>query len=262
MNRQIGSKLNHLLKMWPARTVSVSSWLKKQGIDRQLVNSYQKGGWLKSVGRGAFARFDEDVDWTGALYALQEQLHLPIHAGGKTALQLKGYAHFLPLGKRPRVSLFGSHLTKLPSWVRKYNWNVEIEYSTTNLFSTGNECGLTKHNLDSYSISISTPERAILEVLYLVPQRQSFEEAGLLMEGMTTLRPRLVQELLELCSSIKVKRLFLFMTAHYRHSWVGKLNLSKVNLGSGKRLIVKGGRFDSRYQITVPESFYGEGVKT
>ncbi|MCK5547772.1 MAG: type IV toxin-antitoxin system AbiEi family antitoxin domain-containing protein, partial [Thermoplasmata archaeon] len=120
------------------------------------------------------------------------------------------------------------------------------------------ECGLTKHNLDSYSISISTPERAMMEVLYLVPQKQSFEDAGLLMEGMTTFRPRLVQELLELCNSIKVKRLFMFMATHYRHAWVSKLNLSKVDFGTGKRLIVKGGRLDSRYQITIPESFHEE----
>ncbi|MBN1282885.1 MAG: type IV toxin-antitoxin system AbiEi family antitoxin [Proteobacteria bacterium] len=259
MNRQSGTKLNRILKLWPAKTVAVYSWLEKQDVSRQLVNTYQKGAWLKSVGRGAFVRFDEAVDWTGALYALQEQLRLPVHAGGKTALELTGYAHFLPLGKRPKVFLFGSPLTKLPSWFQKHDWGVETEYSMTDLFlSKKGESGLTRHNLDSYAISISAPERAIMEVLYLVPQRQSFEEAGLLMEGMTTLRPKLVQELLESCNSIKVKRLFIFMAAHYRHAWAGKLNLSKVDLGTGNRLIVKGGRLNNKYRITVPESFSEE----
>jgi hypothetical protein len=128
----------------------------------------------------------------------------------------------------------------------------------TKLFPSRKNCGLARHDLDSYSIFISAPERAIMEVLYLVPQQQSFEEAGLLMEGLTTLRPQLVQELLELCNSIKVKRLFLFLATHYRHAWASKLNFSKVDLGIGKRLIVKGGRFERTYQITIPESFSEE----
>ena len=38
-----------------------------------------------------------------------------------------------------------------------------------------------------------------------------------------------------------------------RHSWVKKLDLSKVDFGKGKRMLVRGGRFDSKYNITVPE---------
>jgi len=256
MGRQISSKLNQLLKIWPAQTVAVHSWLRQQDIYRQLVDAYRKGSWLKRIGQGAFVRFDEKVDWTGALYALQEQMKLPIHAGGKTALYLKGYVHFLPMGKRPAVYLFGVHDTKLPAWFKKHDWGVNIRYAMTKLFHSSTDCGLTTHDLKSYSINISTPERAIMEVLHLVLHGHSFEEAGLLMEGMTTLRPRLVQDLLEGCNSIKVKRLFMFMAMHYNHSWINKLDLSKVDFGKGKRLIAKGGRFDKQYQITVPESFY------
>jgi hypothetical protein len=258
MNRHNGSKLNQLLKIWPAKTVAVHSWLEKQDVYRQLVSSYQKGAWLKSVGRGAFVRFNEDVDWTGALYSLHEQLHLPIHVGGKTALELKGYAHFLPMGKRPKVSLFGSRLTKLPSWFKKHDWGVNIEYSMTNLFPSKGECGLTKHDLGSYSISISAPERAIMEVLYFIPKRQSFEEARLLMEGLTTLRPKLVQELLELCRSVKVKRLFLFMAEECHHSWMKQLEREKIDLGKGKRFIITGGRLDPVYNITVPKGEFSD----
>ena len=258
MDRQNRSKLNQLFEFWPANTVAVYPWLQKQAISRQLVNAYKRGGWLKSVGRGAFVRLNEDVGWTSALYALQEQLHLPIHAGGKTALQLRGYAHFLSLGKRPQVFLFGSRMTKLPAWVQRHDWGSSIEYLMTNLFPEKMEAGLTKHDLGSYSIAISAPERAMMEVLHLVPQRQSFEEAGLLMEGLTTLRPQLVQELLERCNSIKVKRLFLFLAEHYRHAWVSKLNLSKVALGVGKRSIAKNGCFEKKYQITIPETFREE----
>lgn len=93
-----------------------------------------------------------------------------------------------------------------------------------------------------------------MEVLYLVPKEQSFDEALLLMDGLTLLRPRLVQTLLEQCRSIKVKRLFMVLAETCSHSWLKKLDLSKVDLGKGKRMIVKGGRLDSKYGITVPDT--------
>ncbi len=96
-----------------------------------------------------------------------------------------------------------------------------------------------------------------MEVLYLVPANESFEEAGLLMEGLTTLRPRLVQALLTQCRSVKVKRLFMFLAEACNHAWVKKLDLSKVDFGKGKRMIVKGGRFDAKYNITVPDTDFG-----
>ncbi|OQA59166.1 MAG: hypothetical protein BWY40_01229 [bacterium ADurb.Bin270] len=254
MNRQKQSKINQLLASWPANTVATYPCLEQQGISRQLLSAYKKSGWIRSVGQGAYARLNEDVDWMGALYAIQEQLRLNVHAGGKTALQLKGYAHFLPMGKQSQVFLFGSSATKLPSWFQKYDWAARIEYAMTNLFS-GTDAGLTKYEQDTFAISISTPERAIMELLYLVTQKQSFEEAGQLMEGLTTLRPTLVSELLERCNSVKVKRLFLFLAEYYNHSWVSELNVSKVDLGSGKRLVVKTGCFDKKYGITIPKSF-------
>ena len=36
------------------------------------------------------------------------------------------------------------------------------------------------------------------------------------------------------------------------HAWVQKLDVSKIDFGKGKRMLVKGGQFDSTYNITVP----------
>jgi hypothetical protein len=85
-----GSKINQLLKAWPAGTVTVLPWLEKQGVYQQLVHEYEKTAWLRRVGQGAYAKAGDQVEWTGGLYAIQEQLKLPIHVGGKTALQLQG----------------------------------------------------------------------------------------------------------------------------------------------------------------------------
>lgn len=252
-----GSKINQLLKRWPRGTVAVNPWLEKHGIYRQLIDQYQKTAWLQRIGTGAFTHLNDKVDWSGGLYTIQTQLKLAIHAGGKTALQMQGYAHFLPMGKGSTVSLFGDPGAKLPTWFRNHNWEVHIRYKTTNLYTLGLEMGLTKMEIGAYSIQLSAPERAIMEVLYLVPQEESYDEAKLLMEGLTTLRPRLVQTLLEACRSIKVKRLFMFLAEACHHPWLSKLNLSKVNFGKGKRVIVQGGRLNPKYEIIVPEDNYG-----
>lgn len=56
----------------------------------------------------------------GGLYALQEQLGLPVHAGGKTALSMQGYAHFLSMGQGATVVLLGPPSVKLPLWFKQY----------------------------------------------------------------------------------------------------------------------------------------------
>ena len=93
------SKINKLLKVWPSGTVAVLPWLEKQGVYQQLAHEYEKTSWVRRVGRGAYAKAGDKVDWTGGLYALQEQARLPIHAGGKTALEMQGYATICRWGK-------------------------------------------------------------------------------------------------------------------------------------------------------------------
>ena len=98
----------------------------------------------------------------------------------------------------------------------------------------------------------------MLEMLHLVPRKVGFDEARLVMGNLVTLRPEVVQGLLEACRSVKVKRLFLYMAESHEHAWLSKVDLSKVDLGKGKRMIVPHGRYDSKYRITVP--FDREGM--
>ncbi len=75
----------------------------------------------------------------------------------------------------------------------------------------------------------------------------------MLMEGLTNLSPRRLQGLLESCRSVKVKRLFFFFADRHPHAWLKRLDKHTVDLGKGKRLLVKGGKLNSTYHITVPE---------
>ncbi|MBI3900003.1 MAG: type IV toxin-antitoxin system AbiEi family antitoxin [Gammaproteobacteria bacterium] len=254
MTSENSSKINQLLKKWSAGTVATLRWLEQQGVYQQLAHEYEKTSWLQRIGQGAYIKSADKVEWLGGLFALQEQLGLPIHVGGKTALQMQGYAHFLSLGKGATVSLFGLPNAKLPAWFKRYRWGVKLRYTTTSLFAGKPVVGLTTQDTGTFAIRVSTPERAMMEMLYAVPKEETYEEARLLMEGLTTLRPRLVQTLLERCASVKTKRLFMVLAESSGHAWVKKVDLSKVDFGAGKRMLVRGWRFDSKYNISVPET--------
>ena len=60
------------------------------------------------------------------------------------------------------------------------------------------------------------------------------------------------------CRSIKVKRIFLFLANHFSYPWAKRLETANVDLGRGNRQIVKGGRLDKQFLITVPENFGAE----
>jgi hypothetical protein len=253
MARQNRKKLNHLLKNWPRGTVAVHSWLEQQGISRQLAEAYVNSEWIVRIDRGAFIRADDHVEWTGGVQTLQHQVGLQLHVAAKTALQLQGYAHFLPLGQDAPATLFGSPGVKLPGWFRQYPWDVRLRYTSSNLFPYEDGIGLTTKDFDTYAINISSPERAIMEVIHLVPHQESLDEALLLMEGLNTLRPALVGNLLKSCRSIKVKRFFMYLAEKYNHPWVKRLDTSCVDFGSGKRVIAPCGQWNSKYNITVPK---------
>jgi len=252
------NKLNQLISGWPRGTVAVSSYLKKHGFSHELIRAYRNSNWIKPVGRGAFILREDKVDWSGALYALQTQLNLNVHAGGKTALEMKGLAHYIS-PQRHKIFLYGKNFQKLPAWFKKHNWNgQQIIYSASKLFPDSFDKGLAQFDYSEFFIQISAPERAFMEMLYFVPDRVTFEEAVLIMENLTSLRPQLVQSLLANCNFVKVKRLFMYMAELHEHPWAYQIDTSKVDFGKGKRLIVKNGILDKKHMITVPRKYREE----
>jgi hypothetical protein len=249
MTTDTRTKINKLISQWPRGTVASASYLKELGLSQELLAWYKRSGWLKSYGRGAYILASDTVEWTGALYSLQKHLKT-VHAGGKTALELKGYGHFVPM--RQKVYLYGERGFSLPAWFKKSMQNRDFAYVMTNMFPPGYEDGLTEFKSGEFAVTISAPERSAMEMLHLVPNVVGFEEASLIMENLAGLRPELVQKHLETCRFVKVKRLFLYLAEKYSHPWFSRLDLSKVDLGKGKRLIVQRGMLDKKYQITVP----------
>jgi hypothetical protein len=120
------------------------------------------------------------------------------------------------------------------------------------------QMGLTSFDCGEFQINISTRERAALEMVELLGRSHNFEECRLLFENLGTLRPKLVQELLENCKSVKAKRVFLFLCKNLGHKWVQDLDLKRVDLGSGPRDITPGGAYDPEFRITYPKGFFDD----
>ena len=231
----------------------MASYLKTLGISPELLYTYKRSQWIQALGTGAYMLSGDTVDWTGAVYALQTQLSLNVHVGGKTALEMKGYAHYLS-DKLRQVFLFGPSRQKLPAWFRNYPWEPKIVFTGTNLFPKDCKEGFSELHQQEFSIRISSPERAALEMLYHVPGKVGFDEAFLTVENLINLRPAILQPLLEACTNIKVKRLFLYMAEQHNHPWFSQLRTADIELGIGKRVIVEHGILDKHYLITVPKS--------
>ncbi len=248
------TKINQLLMQWPKGAVATSPWLYKHGVSRQLARRYGASGWIQSIGRGAFLRTGDTVDWLGGVYSLQTQLGLSVYAGGGTALSLNGLGHYLPLGVDSVVTLFSEPREKLPEWFIQRAWGVRIRHHSLRLFESADPVGFTELKSGEFSVRISAPERAILEVLILATTNDAITHAVELISGLSTLRPAVLQSLLESCRSVKVKRLFLWAAESAGHEWVSRLSPERLDLGKGKRSLYRGGQYDPKYRITVPKS--------
>jgi hypothetical protein len=253
MTANYDKKLMSLLSNHVPGTVLLASWLEKKGISRDLQQYYLKSGWLESYGIGAFKRPNENVRWTGALNSLQRQTEMTVHVGGLTSISLQGLSHYVRMEKEP-LYLFSPQYVKLPKWFLTQEWSNQIVHLKTKFLPANS--ALFEYSLNGLILQISSPERAILECLYLAPDRFDVVECYQILEGLANLRPKILQELLENCSSIKVKRLFLFMASKAKHQWLDFVDQSTIDLGTGDRVIVKGGVYVSKYKISVPKELF------
>ena len=247
MSKQISFKLKQILKEIPNNAIFTSKWLQQKNISTSLITKYKKSKWIKSIGTGAYTKLNDKYDIDGAMYALQTQLNLSIHIGGLSALS---YKHNLSqnIVFNSKTNLYGIKKENLPKWFKiafKEKYNI---FLTDFIPKT---LGIEEFDNNSFKTKVSSMERAILEILYLVPNVITTQTAYQAMELLSSLRPVLLQELLEKTKSIKVKRLFLYMAEKINFPWFEKLNVKKINLGNGIRKIVAGGKFDKKYKIVI-----------
>jgi hypothetical protein len=280
MGIQNQEKLNWLQRSLPEGLVADASWLEKNGYSGALRKKYVAHGWLDRVARSVYRRpapelaqqAGKGVPWESVVISLQMLLKVPFTVGGRTGLELAGFAHYLSTASQREVHLYGTD--RHPGWVLKLNLESRfVFHNAKRLFPNDVVLDVDGESNDplvrssyvrqrwgkwDWPLMASSPERAILELLDEVPDRETFHQADMLFEGLRNLSPRKLQPLLQACRSVKVKRLFLWFAERHQPQWLSAVDRSGIDLGKGKRMLVKGGKLDPKFDITVPEWLDGE----
>lgn len=275
MGEQKPTKINLLQDLLEEGLLAPTGWLEAQGYSRALISRYVDSGWLVSPARGVYRRPGPSLKWQHVVASLQLVAGSYLHVGGRTALVQRGLGHYVRMSGPETIFLYGPEV--LPAWVNKLGLQERFAVRNDAMFGSlrarRNALGalvdfhdepLQPKQLADFGLQdmtwgawdwrllYSTDERAMFEVLQDVPARESVYEADVLMQGLVNVRPARVMSLLMACTSVKVKRLFLALAERHQHQWLTHLDLAKVDLGKGKRMLAPGGKLHPKYLITLP----------
>ena len=247
----MATKIQQILKSNPDTKILFGEWLSRQGLDAKSQYAYMKSGWLSRLSKGVYALQGTTPTLMQTISAYNYQLSKECIVGAYTALEMRGYSHYLSMGK-PQAYLFTGKDDKLPTWLTQREWDMTIKYMVTSFLGDDRK-GVEPFVSDGNELLVSSPERAMLECLNLPESSASLLDLYYIMESLTTLRPKLVQSLLETCTSKKVRRLFLYMAEKAGHQWFRTLNLDSIPLGTSRYMIVPTGRYIAKYNMTIPK---------
>ena len=241
---------DRLFLNWKDEAVHTYSWFKSHDISPPSIQQCLKNKLIKKLGGGAYIKAKDKLNWQSALFTVQKELQLSFHVAGQTALEMQGSGHFVKIGKKAPVYIVKREKARVPIWLKTNNWGVVFHFKTSSLFPS--DLGLIKYNRSKFRFILSSRERAIMEMINQLNLQDSFETLERYFEGLLNLRDSLVQKLLENCSSIKVKRVFLYMADKLELPLIKHLHIRRIQLGLGKRVVSKNGKLDKTYNITVP----------
>lgn len=132
-------KLNKLERILPEGLLVDSGWMNENGYPNSLRAKYVASGRLERTARRVYRRPRGTLDWPTAVLSLQALLDYSIVIGGRTALELQGYAHYLPAARK-EVHLYGDETP--PTWLADLPLDVEFKYHPSQkLFRSARSCG-------------------------------------------------------------------------------------------------------------------------
>jgi hypothetical protein len=256
-----GAYKQPLKALLPYGMLATKKWLAEQGLSAHALDNAVKTETLLLLATGVYSQYSRSVSWEGVTASMQRmEKHgsenvAPV-VGGLSALGLSGLSQYLSLGNTPHIHLYVQG--KLPTWLARLSLPMKFEgHSTSKLWPESvlqDKAFIKEHEWEGElpPVYFSCPEKAILELLMDLPDTVTFEHANELMQGLVNLSPRKLDVLLKACKSVKVKRLFFWLAKGQDYPWFSKLNVVDYDLGSGKRVVAKGGKLDADYLITVP----------
>jgi hypothetical protein len=205
------------------------------GISADLAVHYARSGWLKRLARGVYCRSGETLSLHPSLVVLEKQV-AGLHVGGKTALEWYGVRQYI--SQQPALHLYGWAAAHLPRWFVQH---FPAEYHRKRLFNEKPEqmLGVTRYENHDNTPLVSTPERALLELLDEVGVRQPLQEAKEIAEGTYSLRAEVLIDLLKRCTSVKTVRLCLTLGRELSLPWASKLDAAALPKGGRRPWISK-----------------------
>lgn len=243
------TKINQLLATTSQTGLLFAEWLKNEGYSGQLQKKYRDSGWLTAICKGVMYRTGGRLSAYDAVASYNKQMGGKLRIAAMSALEYAGFNHFVPMGKPILMTALPNNI-KSPLWMKSKLYDMTFRTFYTNAFTIIEE---VRRETDSGTLYISSPEQAFMECLILAPKLYSYMDLYYIMEQMTTLRPEVVQNLMENTDNNRIKRLFLYMAEKAGHYWFEELNLEKINTGLGKMQLVSNGIFNAKYQMTIPK---------
>lgn len=229
------SKLNTLYtKLVPGAPLTTKD-LASLGISADLAVHYVRAGWLSRLVRGVYFRPNETLTLHPCLLLLQRQIE-GLHVGGKSALEWYGIRQYV--SQHSALHLYGWETAQLPAW---FTDRFPAEYHRKRLFEELPDALLHVGPFEKRSDgpAVSTPERALLEMLSEVGVRQPLREARELAESAYNLRLEVLRELLQRCTSVKAVRLCLQLGKELSLPWSSKLEPATLPTGSSRPWVSK-----------------------
>lgn len=231
------SKLKNLCTRLKAGAPLTSEDLTALSISADLAVHYVRAGWLTRLARGVYCRPNDTLALYPSLLLLQRKLD-GLHVGGKSALGWYGLRQYV--SQQPVSQLYGWVAGRLPEW---FTERFPAEYHRKRLFDERPEALLHVGPFERRdgAPQVSSPERALLELLSEVGVRQPLQEARELVESTYSLRADVLSELLQRCTSVKTVRLCLQLGREGALPWVDKLDPDKLPTGSDRPWVSKSG---------------------
>ena len=214
------------------------------GMSAYRASALARSGWLEHLARGVYKLPGDTLSRESCIALLARELP-GLHVGGKTALDWRGIRHNVSV--RDVLTLWGDRSARLPAWFIKL---FPSTYRATRLFDPKmpTRTGLQPLPNGRADVLVSAPERALLELLSDVGKGQSLSEAKHLVEGLPSLRPKMLDTLLMHTTRVKVVRLAHALATASGQSWAKVTAMHDQRLGkAGWVAVTKSGeRIDLR----------------
>lgn len=225
-----------LLAEAPRGTPLSTSWLASKGLEAKHASYLAATGWLLRLGRGVYALPGDTLDRDASVAFLATVIP-GLHVAGQTALSWRGVRHQIAFDET--LVLWGNSPANLPAW---FTERFRARYQSTLLFDARmpTALGISSTPAGRPDLPVSTPERALLELLSDVGRQYALASVRDLMASTTALRIIVLEELMGHLKRIKVARLADELAESLDLPWKDVARRASMRLGGGRRWVAVG----------------------